>query len=60
MAPPLKQHGVADQLEPWGEFQTGLLEHALQFISRNVGGVANLVRAGVEVNIGLDEEDVVD
>lgn len=47
MTPPLKQHGIADQLEPRGEFQTGLLEHSLQLISRHIGGVADLVGARV-------------
>lgn len=33
VAPPLEQHGVADKLEPGGEFQPGLLEHCLKLIS---------------------------
>lgn len=59
MAPPLEQHRVADQLEPGGELETRLLEHGLQLISRDVLGVPHLVRAGLQVDISLDEKDVV-
>lgn len=59
MAPPLEQHGLTDQLEPGGELQIGIIKHRLQLIGGDVGGIANLVGAGFQVDVGLDEEDVV-
>lgn len=60
VGPPLKQHGVADELEPRGELQARVVELLLELFGRNVLGSLDLVGAGVEVNVGLDEEDVVD
>lgn len=60
MAPPLEQHRVADELEPRGELEVGLLEHLLQLIGGDVAGVADLVGVDLEVDVGLDEKDVVD
>lgn len=60
VAPPLKQHGVANQLEPWRELQIGLLEHLLQLIGGDVASVPHLVRAWLQVNVCLDKENIVD
>lgn len=59
VAPPLEQHGLADELEPGREFQVGLPEHLLELVGGDVFGVAHLVRVDVEIDIRLDEEDVV-
>lgn len=58
--PPVEEHGVADEFEPGGEFQFGVLEHLLEFLCRNILSIADLVRAHVQINIGLDEKDVID
>lgn len=60
MLPPLKQHRVADELEPGGELQSGVGEELLELVRRNVLGGLDLVGAGIEVDVGFDEEDVVD
>lgn len=59
MAPPFKQHRVADELEPRSKFQARLLEHFLQLISRHVASIPHLIGARLEVDVGLDEEDIV-
>lgn len=58
--PPIEEHRFADKLEPGCEFQRRILEHLLKFFCRNVLGIADFVRAHVQVNIGLDEKDVID
>lgn len=58
--PPFEQHCVAYQLEPWREFQRVVLEHCLQLALGNVFGVFDFVGVGRQVDIGLDEEYVVD
>ena len=58
--PPLEEHGLADELEPRGELERRVLEELLELVGIDVFGVANLVGAGVEVDLGLDEEDIVD
>ena len=60
MFPPLKKHALADELEPWGECEGVVLEHGLEVLFRDVFGVADFVWVGVDVNVGLDEQDVVD
>lgn len=60
MAPPLEQHGVADELEPRRELQVWPLEHRLQLGGRNIRGVTDFVGVNVEINVRLDEEDVID
>lgn len=59
MTPPLEQHRVANQLEPRCEGEVGLLEHGLQVLCRNVFGVPHLVRVGVQIDIRLNEQDIV-
>jgi hypothetical protein len=59
VVPPLKQHALANELEPRGELVRLVLEHCLQLIRRDVLRVAHLVRVDVQVDIGLDEQDVI-
>jgi hypothetical protein len=58
--PPLEQHRFANELEPWRELQLGILEESLQILGRDIFCILDLVLVDVEVNIGLDEQDVVD
>lgn len=60
MLPPLKKQRVADKLEPWRKLQGGVLEHLLQSVGSNVGRIPDFVQVGLQVNIGLDEEDIID
>ena len=57
--PPLEQHRVADQLEPGRELQPRLLEHLLQLVRGDIAGIPHLVGTRVQVDVGLDEENVV-
>lgn len=59
MVPPLKEHRVADELEPRRELEAGVLKLLLELLGRDVLGRLDLVRAGRQVYIGLDEENVV-
>ena len=58
--PPLEEHRVADELEPGGELEAGVLEQLLQLVSSEILCRLDLVHVGVKVNVGLDEENVVD
>ena len=60
MLPPLEEHGLADELEPRGKLQRGILKHLLELISRHVLGSLDFVLVDVEIDVGLDEEDVID
>lgn len=57
--PPLKQHRLADELEPRREDERLLFEHGLELGWRHVLDVLGLVGVNIEVNGGLGEEDVV-
>lgn len=57
--PPLEEHGVADELEPGSELERWVVEELLELVRGHVLGGLNLVGAGVEVDVCLDEEDVV-
>lgn len=57
--PPLKEKGVAYQLEPRGELERGVLEHGLQFVSRYVFRISDFVLVRRQIDIGLDEENVI-
>jgi hypothetical protein len=50
---------MANELEPWREFQAAIVEHGLQFVRGNISGISNLVQVWLEVNLGFNEEDVV-
>ena len=58
--PPLEQHRVADELEPRGENQTRVVELLLQLLGADVLCVPDLVLVDIEVNVGLNEENIVD
>jgi hypothetical protein len=58
--PPLKQHRVADELEPGSEDQAGVFELLLELLWADILGVPDLVLVDVEVDIGLDEQNIVD
>lgn len=58
--PPTEQRRGADQLEPWRELQRVDLEHFFQGILGDIFDILYFVWINVQVNVGLDEEDVVD
>lgn len=60
MRPPLEQLRLADELEPRGDEGLGVGEDGLELVGRDVLLGLDLVAADVEVDVGLDEEDVVD
>ena len=60
MVPPLEQLRLADELEPGRDEGLGVGEDGLELVGRDVLYGLDLVGADVEVDIGLDEEDVVD
>lgn len=57
--PPLEEHALANELEPWGEEERVVFEHDLEVLLGDVFGGLDFVGVHVEVNVGLDEEDVV-
>lgn len=59
MAPPFKEHCLANQPEPRCELERLILEHGLQFVLSDKAAVTDLVGVDVQVDISLDEEDVV-
>lgn len=59
MLPPFKQHGMTDQLEPRRELQALIHKHFFQLLRRNISCVLRLVRVSFDVDIGFDEEDVI-
>lgn len=60
MVPPLVEHALADQLEPRRELERLVREHGFQVFLRYVAGVSDFVGTGVDIDVGFDEEDVVD
>lgn len=60
VVPPLKEHALTDELEPRRKGQRLVLEHGLELRFGNVFGVANFVGTGLEVDVCLDEEDIID
>ena len=58
--PPLVQLFPTNEVEPWCKFQRLVLPHALQFLLGNVSGGLDLIRVGSVLNIGLDEQNVID
>lgn len=57
--PPLKEHRFANELEPRSEFEVWFLEHLLQPSCRHVTRILNLIWAGLEIDIGFDEENII-
>lgn len=60
MRPPLKQHRIANQLEPGRELERWVVELLLQVIGRDVLSGLDFVLVDVKIDVGLDEQDVVD
>lgn len=60
MRPPLKEHRVADQLEPGREFEAWVFEFLFQVVRSDILCGLYLVLVRVQINVGLDKEDVVD
>ena len=58
--PPVEEQRVANELEPRGELEGRVLEHLLEAVGRDVLGGLHLILARVEIDVGLDEENVVD
>ena len=58
--PPFKHHGLADQLEPWSELELVVLEHLLQLSLGDVLRSLHFVWIDFQVDVGLDEENVID
>ena len=50
---------MTDQLEPWCELQALLREHLFQFLRGDISCVLCLVRVSFDIDIGFDEENVV-
>lgn len=58
--PPLKQHRIANELEPRSKAQAFILKHCLELVSSDIFVSLDLVRVDVEVDFCLDEEDIID
>lgn len=59
MLPPLKEHRIADEFEPGGELECGIFKELLQAVGGDVLCVPDLVGVGGKVDVGLDEEDII-
>ena len=57
--PPLEQLRLADELKPRRDLRRGVSEDSPKVIGRDVFRVPDLVGADVKVDVGLDEENVV-
>lgn len=51
---------MANELEPRGELEGRFVEHSLQAVGSDVSSIADFVEVGLEVDVCLDEENVVD
>ena len=58
--PPFEQHRVANQLEPRSELQAVVLEHGLEGVLRHILCVLHLIRIGFVIDIGFDDEYIID
>lgn len=58
-SPPFKEHALADKLEPGGKLEGVVLEHGLEVGFGDVFGGLDFVGVDIEVDVGLDEEDVI-
>jgi hypothetical protein len=59
MLPPLEKHRLTDQLEPRRKDEFWVLEHDLQFVGSHVAAVFDFIGVDICIDVGLDEEDVV-
>ena len=60
LAPPRKEELVHNELEPGCELERRVVKQRLELVWRDVFRGLHLVLAGRQVDVGLDEEDVVD
>lgn len=60
MFPPFKQHRFANQLEPRCKLELLVFEHILQLLGCDVSRVLCLIWVCFDINIGFDEENVID
>lgn len=58
-SPPLKEHALANELEPRREEKRVVLEHCFEVIFSNVFGGLYFVGVLFEIDVGLDEKNVV-
>ena len=60
LIPPLEQHRVANQLEPWSKLEAVVLEHGLEVVLRHILCVLHLIRIGFVIDVGFDDEYIID
>lgn len=58
-SPPLKEHALANELEPRRKKKRVVLEHCFEVVFSNVFGRLYFVGVLVEIDVGLDEKNVV-
>jgi hypothetical protein len=58
--PPFKKQRIADELEPRCKLQGRVVEHRLQSVGVDVARVAHFIEVRLQIDVGLDKEDVVD
>jgi len=58
--PPFEKHSVTNELEPRRKLETRVIEHGFEVIRGNILCVLDFIWVGVECNICLNEQDVVD
>lgn len=59
VVPPFVKHALADQFEPRCKLQRLVLKHGLEIVLGDIARVAHFIGVDVQVDIGLDEEDVI-
>lgn len=57
--PPLEQRALANEFEPRRESQRVVFEHILQLILGHVLRRLDFIWVLVDIDVGLDEEDVI-
>ena len=60
MVPPLEQQRVADEFEPGGKLESGIIEKLLESVCRHIFGVLDFILVDIEIDVCLDKEDVID
>ena len=58
--PPLKQHRIANQLEPRSKLVLWIIKHLAEVVGGGIASRLDLVQIGLKVDVGLDEQNVVD
>jgi hypothetical protein len=58
--PPFKQQRMADEFEPRGKLEGSIVEHQLQSIGSHVSSIADFVQIRLKINVGFDEENIID